>query len=165
MKKKLEFLVLAFIIISSIYFMNTTTSRYLSQVNSVSDLDVAIPQISMDVGEVTNNLMLPGDSREVEFYVKNYDTRVNDVLMEYYINVDFIDSTIPVSYKIYDITDNSETLLSETSNGFGPITLKYGTEEDRHFKIIFTWDEKDNSTSYAGKQFSFKIEVNATQEV
>lgn len=166
MKTKIKFLIITFIIISSIYLINATTSRYSSEINSTSNVDVAIPQIELKLGSAENKLMFPGDSREVEFYIQNYSgIKVNEVLMSYYINLDITDSSIPINYRIYDITGNSQTELSQTSEGFGPVTLNYGTEEDRHFKIVFTWDENNNSASYAGKQFSFKIEVNATQEI
>ena len=166
MRLKFKFFILTFIIISSIYLINTTTSRYLSEINSKSNVDVAIPQIELETNNPTNTMMFPGDSREVEFYVKNYkDTKINEVLMTYYIDLDIIDSSIPLQYRIYDITENTQTELVQTAEGFGPITLNYGEEEERHFKIIFTWDENDNNVSYASKQFSFNLEVNATQEI
>ena len=166
MKTKVKFLILAFIIISSIFFINSTTSRYLSEVNSKSDVDVAIPQLDIEVSNVSKDLMFPGDTKEVEFYIKNYNsTSINEVLMTYYITLDIIDSTIPLNYKIYDITQNNQIELPQTAQGFGPITLNYGIQEDRHYKIVFSWDESDNSATYAGKQFKFNIEVNAIQQI
>ena len=109
MKTKVKFLILAFIIISSIFFINSTTSRYLSEVNSKTDVDVAMPQIEIEVSNVSKELMFPGDTKEVEFYIKNYDNiNINEVLMTYYITLDITDSTIPLNYKIYDITQNNQ---------------------------------------------------------
>lgn len=166
MKMKFKFIILTFTIISSIYLINTTTSRYLSEISAKNNVDVAVPQIELDTVNTTNTLMFPGDSQEVEFHIKNYDDiNINEVLMTYYINLDITNSSIPLNYKIYDITGDNQTELAQTAEGFGPVTLNYGTQEDRYFKIVFTWDENDNSVLYASKQFEFQIEINATQEI
>ena len=167
MKLKLKLLISAFIIISSIYLINITSSRYISEINSKSNINVAIPQIELDTNAVdTSNLILPGDTQSVEFNVKNYEnTSINEVLMNYYIELNITKSDIPLTYKIYEITDNSETELNETAEGYGPIKLNYGTEEEKKFKIVFLWDEIKNNTSYASKDFKFEIKIKAEQVI
>ena len=54
MRLKFKFFIHTFIIISSIYLINTTTSRYLSEINSKSNVDDAIPQIELETNNPTN---------------------------------------------------------------------------------------------------------------
>ena len=167
MKLKLKVFIITFIIVSSAYLINITSSRYISEMNSTSDINVAIPQVELDTSSITTtDLMLPGETRDVEFSVKNYrDNESNEVLLDYYINLNITEQSIPLTYTIYEITENTEVELSQTSEGFGPVTLNFGSEEEKRFKIIFKWDEQYNDPSYASKQFKFEIEVNATQVV
>lgn len=168
MKKMIKFIVIIFIITSSIYLINTTKSRYVSEVNIKNNVNVAIPQIELDTSTLTlttENLM-PGDSVSCDFYIRNYNnSKINEVLMKYYINLEITKEDFPLNYTIYDITDGREVSLSETTEGFGPITLNYGTVENKKYRIVFTWDEDKNSDTYANKQFIFKILVNATQDI
>ena len=167
MKRKIKFAMILFIIISSIFFIKTTNSRYISEINSNNNLDVAVPQIVLDSSSIdTSALIFPGDSVECEFYVKNYEnSKINEVLMTYYIKLNITESAIPLTYKIYEISGTNETELVQNDEGFGPITLNYGTEEEKHYKIIFTWYKNNNNVQYADKQFSFNIEINATQVI
>ena len=165
MKRKIKFLIVMFIIISTVYFLNITNSRYTSETNIKENLDIAIPRISLKI-ENTIDSMLPGDTRTYNFSVNNTENSgINEVQMEYYINVNITQSDLPLTYKIYKLEGTTETELENTSNGYGPITLNYGTEETQNFKIIFTWDETQNSVEYANKSYKFSIEVNSTQVI
>ncbi len=165
MKRKIKFLIVIFIFISTVYFLNITNSRYTSEANIKENLDIAIPRISLKT-ENTIDSMLPGDTRTYNFSVNNTEnSEINEVQMEYYINVNITQSDLPLTYKIYKLEGTTETELENTSNGYGPITLNYGTEETQNFKIIFTWDETKNSVEYANKSYKFSIEVNSTQVI
>lgn len=167
LRRKIEFVLITTIFIATMFFVNYTNSRYVSDVNIQDDVNVAIPQIVLDTTQ--NNLtnpILPGDTTSYEFYINNYNgTNQNEVLMTYYINLDLIAQNIPLTYRIYQITGTTETELAQTTEGFGPITLDYEQQESQHFKIVFTWDENDNSVYYENKNFDFKIKINATQVV
>lgn len=167
MKRKIKFAMILFIIISSMYLVKTTNSRYISKINSNNSLDVAVPQITLDNFSMnTSELVLPGDSVECEFYIKNYEnSKINEVMMAYYINLNITEQGIPLTYKIYEISGTKEIELAYNEKGFGPVTLNYGTEETKKYKIIFTWDKNNNSNQYANKQFSFNVKVNATQVI
>ena len=167
LRRKIEFVIVTTMFIATMFLVNYTNSRYMSEVNIQYDLNVAIPQIVLDTSQ--NNLtnpILPGDTTSYEFYINNYnDINQNEVLMTYYINLELSTQDIPLTYKIYQIAGTTETELTQDTEGYGPITLDYEQQQSQHFKIIFTWDENDNSVSYANKQFSFKIKINATQVV
>lgn len=168
MKKIIKFLIIIFIFSSSIYLMNTTKSRYASGINIKNNVNVAVPIIELDTSTLNSSLstILPGDSRSCEFSIRNNkDSKINEVLMSYYINLDITNQGLPLTYKIYDMTNGTEQELTQTSNGFGPITLNYGQEQNSRYKITFTWDESQNSDTLANQNFSFKVLVNATQEI
>lgn len=164
--KKIKFLIVIFILVSTVYLLNVTNSRYTSEANIKESLDIAIPRISLETENITIDTMLPGDTRTYNFNIKNTEnSEINEVQMEYYINVNVTQGDLPLTYKIYSIDGTAETELESTSNGYGPITLNYGTAETKNFKIIFTWDETQNSVEYANKSYKFNIEVNSTQVI
>lgn len=165
MKRKIKYIIIIFIIISGMYLVNKTNSRYISEMNFNTDIDVAVPQIILDDSKINiNELIAPGDSVECEFYVRNYENlKINEVLMEYYIRLNMIESEIPLTCKIYEVVGNSETELSKIGDEFGPITLNYGEEQEKKYKIKFTWESTNNDVQYANKQFTFKIEINSEQ--
>lgn len=166
MKRRIKFIVIIFVIISSISFIDTTKSRYLSELNMSDNISVAIPQIVIDMENNQNATIIPGNTKFYEFCVKNYEnTKINEVLMNYYIVPNITKSDIPLTYKVYEITGSAQVELTQTSEGFGPITLNYGTEEEKKYKITFTWAESNNDVSYANKEFKFKIGINATQVI
>lgn len=145
--------------------INTTNSRYLAELKAENSLDLAIPKVVLDTNDFAEQI-LPGETLSYEFYVKNHeDNNINEVLMEYYFKINITQDDLPLEYKVFDITENTEVELSETADGIGPIELKYGEIQENNYRIDFIWDENDNSSEYANKQFSFKIELNATQVV
>lgn len=168
MKNKIKYIIFAFVLVSSIYLVNTAKSRYVSEMSMKNNVSVAIPQIEIDASTLTltaDNL-LPGNTTSCEFYVRNYNgAKINEVLMKYYLDIEITNEGFPLDYQIYDVTRGSNILLNKTTEGFGPITLNYGTQEERRYKIIFTWDESKNSDTYASSQFDFKILVNAVQDI
>lgn len=165
MKRKIKFLIVIFIFVSSVYLLNITKSRYTSETNIKENLDIAIPRISLET-ENTIESMLPGDTRTYNFSIKNSENaKINEVEMQYYININITKNDLPLTYKIYSVEGTKEKELIITTNGYGPITLNYETEETNNFKIIFTWDETQNSVEYASKSYKFNIEVNSIQVI
>lgn len=159
---------LGFITISTICVMNTSFSRYFSQVSSTSNISVAIPQIELEnvnTAFVTGR-MIPGETRTIEFDVKNFkNADINEVLMQYYIDLNIETNTIPFTYEIYQVNGTNEVKLNKTASGFGPVQLGYGSQETKHFKLVISWAETDNNVSYADQQFQFRIAVNAEQVI
>ena len=164
MKSKVKLLIMVIIIIAAVCFVNITRSRYLSEVTAVGDIDAAIPIITLNENVIESQLMLPGDSREFEFYVSNKENdSINEVEMNYYLTIALTKTEIPLTYKLYEISNNTQNEVTKTNDKYGPFNLPYGTESQRHFKIVVSWDENDNSYTYAGKENKFNIEINATQ--
>ena len=161
MKRKVKFVIAVFITLCSICFITITNSRYASNVNLNGNVDVAIPQIVLNTDNILNkSTILPGETVTYEFNVQNFEnSKINEVQMDYYININQIINQLPITYKIYMINGTNETELTQTTNGFGPITLKYGKEQTTSFKLIYTWDEKNDDVSYANKDYSFNISV------
>ncbi len=164
MKSKIKLLIMIIIVAAVVCFVNITRSRYMSEMTAVGNIDAAIPIIVLNEGSLDNQLMLPGDSKTYEFYVGNKDgSDINEVKMNYYINVELTKNEIPLTYKLYEITNNGENEITKTDGKFGPFVLDYGVEQNRHFKLVIEWNENDNSVNYAGKQNTFSLKINATQ--
>lgn len=159
MKKKIIFGTIIFTIICCVYLIKITNSRYISKVNIDGNIDVAVPQIVLDVKNYSDSFtLLPGQTQELEFSIKNYnDLRTNEVLMEYYIKINTTKLDLPLEYELYEVSSTNEKKLTANSQGFGPITLNYGNQEEKKYKLKFSWDENDNKISYVNKQYSFQI--------
>ena len=159
MKRRIKFIISAFIIICTIVVINKTNSRYISQVNMDGNINVAVPQIVVDTSNYIDSIsILPGETQTLEFSVKNYkDSKVNEILMEYYININVTNSNIPLTYKLYEISGTNENELNQKTEGFGPITLNYENQEEKKYKLEFAWDENNNNISYASQEFSYEI--------
>lgn len=159
MKKKIIFGTIIFTIICCVYLIKITNSRYISKVNIDGNIDVAVPQIVLDVKNYSDSFtLLPGQTQEMEFSIKNYnDLRTNEVLMEYYIKINTTKLDLPLEYELYEVSSTNEKKLTANSQGFGPITLNYGNQEEKKYKLKFSWDENDNNISYVNKQYSFQI--------
>lgn len=161
MKRKVKFFIVVFIILCSICFVTITNARYASNVNMNGNVDVAIPKIVLNTSNISStSTMLPGETVTYEFDVQNYeDSKINEVQMNYYININSVKNELPITYKLYAINGTSETELTQTTSGFGPITLNYGKKQTTSFKLVYTWDEKSDDVSYANKGYSFNISV------
>ena len=110
--------------------------------------------------------MIPGQTIEYEFNIKNTDGNLtNEVLINYYIKLTAQDSNLPVTYKIYDITNGTEKELPMTSNQTALISLGYENVENHKYKIQFKWPEESDSLTYADKQMNFNLDVYAEQVV
>ena len=159
MKKKIIFGTIIFTIICCVYLIKITNSRYISKVNIDGNIDVAVPQIVLDVKNYSDSFtLLPGQTQELEFSIKNYnDLKINEVLMEYYIKINTTKLDLPLEYELYEVSSTNEKKLTANSQGFGPITLNYGNQEEKKYKLKFSWDENDNKISYVNKQYSFQI--------
>lgn len=163
MNKKTKLILIICTVLTSIYVINLTSSRYLSSINTTDNVDVAMPRIILETPEISNN-MLPGDTYEYTFYVKNNENnKINEVLMSYYVNINIENQDLPLTYEVYSVSNNQETKLEQNTSGYGPVTLDYGEEKNNQYKIIFKWAETENSVTYASKQFSFNIELTAEQ--
>ena len=164
MKSKIKLLIMIIIVVAVVCFVNITRSRYVSEMTAVGNIDAAIPIIVLNEGSLDNQLMLPGDSKTYEFYVGNKDgTDINEVKMNYYIDIVLTQNEIPLTYKLYEVTNSGENEVTKTDGKYGPLVLDYGVEQNRHFKLVINWNENDNSVTYAGKQNTFNLKINATQ--
>lgn len=166
LRKKLKLVIAIFIVISIIWIINISRSRYLLETNVKSNLDVAIPQTALVGENVSIDSMLPGDTRSYDFYVNNYENgQTNEILMEYYLNVNVIEGNLPLTYKIYEVNGANQTELSKNEKGYGPTQMNYETQESKQYRIVFTWDEHNNSDTYANQNYTFQIQVNSIQVI
>lgn len=166
MRKRIFFIIIIFCVICSVYLVRNTNSRYLSEISMDADINVAVPQIVIDMNNNLNSFqILPGESQELEFSIKNYnELKINEVLMDYYINIDTKKMDLPLIYELYEISGTNENQLSENSQGFGPIKLAFGDKEEKTYKLRVIWNENENNMSYVNEQYSFQILVD-TKEI
>lgn len=90
---------------------------------------------------------------------------ISEVKLNYYIAISY-ESNLPLTYEIYDITNETENKLYTNNDKTELITLGLESIEEHKYKIIFTWPlENNEATLYAGKQNLFYIDVYAEQKM
>ena len=147
-----------------VFTFNVTSSRYKGELQGEAKDIVAIPIISLDnpTFNYTLEKMLPGDIRESDFYVSNYDEKnTNEVLMKYYLKVT-LDSEIPIEVTL---TDEEGTVLTLNDKKTEKYELPYDDKMKTKYHIKVEWNEDDNSYEYAGKDISLTIDLIAVQVV
>lgn len=163
--KKKPFILLIFCVsILFLFTFNFTSSRYMGQLSGEVDDIVAVPILNLENPIFNNTIenMLPGDIKEADFYVTNYDDeKNNEVLMKYYLNVR-LDSEIPIKVILTD-ENGKELSLNEGKTDEYEIPYKTKTKVKYHIKL--EWDEKDNSYDYASKDIKLMIDLTALQVV
>ena len=163
--KRKPFIILMFCVsILFLFTFNVTSSRYMGElVGSANDV-VAVPIISLDNPNFTYEAqdMLPGDVRESDFYVNNYENDLtNEVAMKYYLKIK-LDSVIPLTVTLTD-KDDTEIVLDDNRTKEFELPYKEKMRDKYHIKI--EWNEKDNSYEYAGKDIKLTIDLISTQVV
>lgn len=171
MKKKnnkIKYFVLFILMLISSFTMNLTNSRYTSQTSMDNTLEIAKPVLEM-VSDSANTLenMYPGQEVEYYFSVKNTDGNVNnEVVLNYYIEVAYKNTNLPLTYTVYQIADDgTETQLATTSNKTDKILIGFGNIETHKYKIKFTWPISENSITYQNKQLEVDVNVFAEQKI
>lgn len=154
-------------IISTIFALNATASRYIGTFTANDDI-IAIPVLTLSNNEEEYQItdMIPGDIVTKEFYVSNKDNNnSNEVLLSYYFNIDIEKTASTPPLKIELLDENNNNLLSENSNTSTRVELSYNTSEEviQKYKLKITWDSKDSNYTYAGQEISYKIVLQAEQ--
>ena len=166
-KMKFKYIILFILILICSFSIGLTNSRYTSSKKIGDSLPIAKPILEFEpVSNSRINDMLPGQMVTYDFNIKNTDGNItNEVLINYYIKVTCEDNNLPITYKIYDITDATEEEVTVTSEQTSLITLGYKEIENHKYRIKFTWLSSDKAASYADKQTEFNIEVYAEQAI
>ncbi len=164
-KIRIKYILVFILILICAYSIGLTNSRYASETNYSNNLEIAKPVIEIESNsnkKIEN--MLPGDKAEYIFYVKNTDNvNVNEIMLNYYIKVVIPENEIPLTYKIYDITNGTEKEINVDSNKTDLISLGFENIENHKYKIKFIWPENEKDYSYSNKEMKFDIEVYAEQ--
>lgn len=167
MKRLLHFFILFIFIIILLYSIYLrTSSRYVGQTVS-NDSVIAIPilTLSNNTATYTASNMKPGDVQTYDFQVSNYENgKINEVLLEYYFTVN-VETVIPLTVEIYDITDGGETLIPLKNGVTDRISINYGEEILRKYRLKIIWDVSNNDVSYADKSITCNIALRGEQVV
>ncbi len=160
---KCRYLLIIFIGVLYLSTFNFTTSRYIGELQSDSDI-VAIPILTLSNNqlEVKVEDMLPGETREVPFIVSNKENdQLNEVLLDYNIKITS-DNIIPLTLELYNDKDEKLTL---TENKTAEERMPYDAEATRNYKLKIIWNEKDNDYTYANKTSHISVELTGTQVI
>ena len=97
---------------------------------------------------------------EYDFIINNYvENEINEVNLDYVIEINASESNFPVEYELYDMKTNK--VLPLTDGKSEKLKLKSNEKEERHFKIIIKWKEL---TEELAESVDLKLKVEAEQE-
>lgn len=166
-KLRIKYVVLFILILICVFSIKLTNSRYSSDSDYKDDLEIAKPIVQMESDSSTDiGNMLPGDTIEYLFNIKNTDdTNKNEVMLNYYIKIVIPDDGLPLTYKIYDITDGEEKELEVNNNQTELISLGFENIENHKYKLKLTWPEDKNDVAFSNTNMKFDIEVYAEQVI
>ena len=167
LEKKTCILLVFSISILFLFTFNVTSGRYMGELEGEAKDIMAIPLISLEnpTFNYISSKMLPGDIRESDFYVSNYNeenqNEVNEVLMKYYLKIK-LDSKVPVKVTLTS-EDGTEITLDE--NRTAKYELPYDNKMKTKYHIKIEWDETEDNYEYAGKDINLTIDLIAIQVV
>ena len=166
-KNPLTYFGIFFIVIAFFYTFNVTTSRYMGQLSANDDI-IAQPVLTLSNNKATYTIedMFPGLETTYEFQVSNSENgKINEVLLDYHFSVN-IGSEIPIKTEIYEVMQGGEEKLLDLTDGKTEnISMDYGEEVVKDYKLKIIWDKKDNNLQYASKKVTCNINLEAEQVV
>ena len=156
--------ILVFIIgILYISTFDVTSSRYLGQISSNSEV-LAVPVISLNQTGATYDLtkMKPGDTKELEFIVTNKENeQINEVLLSYDLEF-IINGNLPLNFKLFSEDGQEISLLN---NKTSEQRLDFGLEASKKYRLQVIWNKEDNNLEYANVTGNLQINLRAIQVV
>lgn len=146
-KEKLIILMLFIIIF---LLVNFSVSKYRFLITENGKAVIAEPIIIFEKGEVINTeYNKKSGELEFAFKIKNYldDSNINEVDFMYNLEIIETNTNFPISYKLIDVTNNEEIIL--TNNISSNFFISKGNKEEDSYKLIINWDESKNLSTYS----------------
>lgn len=146
-KEKLIILMLFIIIF---LLVNFSVSKYRFLITENGKAVIAEPIIIFEKGEVINTeYNKKSGELEFAFKIKNYldDSNINEVDFMYNLEIKETNTNFPISYKLIDVTNNEEIIL--TNNISSNFFISKGNKEEDSYKLIINWDESKNLSTYS----------------
>ncbi len=106
-----------------------------------------------------------GEERSFDFKVSNTESDlVNEVLLNYTLSIN-LNTIVPVKVTLYDITSGSEQEVKLSDNKTENLSMSYGTQEIRTYRLKLNWSNTDNDVKYAGQQILCTIQLDGEQVI
>lgn len=169
--KKSKFNNIRFIIIISIFLLiifsiRMTNSRYISGASSETDLIAkAILTLSNDTLTFTADNLLPGNTKEYDFSVANYDEiNTNEVDIAYHLEITEPSGENPLTMELRKLNTGTGSTVAVTNGKTANIDLGYEGKQITNYKLILKWDESKKDSKFAGLNLQYKIKLVAEQK-
>ena len=145
-------------------------SRYSTTVAGSGSVSVARPVVVYTsssnpwFGDGDPAAFKPGQTLERHFSVRNVDgTAHNEVSMQYEIIVSVAVPSVPVLPLTYSVKAWNET-AQDWLDYLGPVSMGFGANEEHLYKLVITWDKKDNSATFMDLTQQIRIDITAVQK-
>ncbi len=158
------------IAIFTVFTFNVSNSRYVGKITADENV-LAVPVLTLSNNSqsyVVAN-MIPGETKEYEFSISNVDgENTNEVLLEYIFKIE-TETSIPISVKLYEKTENVEKEISIVDGKTEAIRLNVVNQTSdritKNYIVRLIWDANNNNYEYAQKEINCSIMLEAVQVV
>ena len=153
-------------IVGLFFFSNYSFSRYITTSDGSGNLEIASPAITLSNTEIQCDIedILPGEEGECSFTVSNKDeSQLSEVSLNYYFIVT-LNSKVPLKMTLYDVDNDEKISIDDDGKAINSyMKMSFDEEEEKSYKIIVSWDEKDNDWTYAGQAITLNVELKGLQ--
>lgn len=177
-KLKVEICILFILLISLLFLVPYTLSRFKTEARSDAVMDIAffVANDEYTHEEITLDDMTPGDSKSYTFSVSNFiDNNRTDVNIDYYVEI-ATTTNLPLDYELYSIDGDNQTnaiisdeIISDDDGTYFRIiktSNKYFNFNDNltdYYKLTVNFENEYKNFKYQGVSENIEIRINAKQ--
>ena len=166
--KRLPLRYIILLLLLTLSISAVSLSRYSTTVAGSGSVSVARPVVAYtpasDPWYGDPAAFKPGQMLERHFSVRNFNgTAHNEVSMQYEIIVSVAVPSVPVLPLTYSVKAWNET-AQDWLDYLGPVSMGFGANEEHLYKLVITWDKKDNSATFMDLTQQIRIDITAVQK-
>ena len=159
-KRKKNDLLIVIITILVIGINNMSLSKYDYIANGNAQVEIAKAIVVLEKDEtIQKQIDQNSFPLEYNFVLNNYkEDKVNEVDLEYNIEIEAVEENFPVSYILFDCDNNTQIQLTEGKTE--KMHLQKFQKQSRKFKLYLQWKELDVEL---GEEIEINLKINAIQ--
>ena len=161
-KRNIILIILSLFTVFLIY--NFTFAKFHSNISGSANAQIATPIIELVGSNKIVGIDYDDTANQIEynFAVNNFDNleNVNQVDLNYILQIKNDNSDFPISYKLYDVNNNEIILENNTTES---IRLGKDIKTTHHYKLIIRYADKGNGINIINKLNNLDITLSANQ--
>lgn len=159
-RKRKSDLLIIIITILIIGMNNVSLSKYDYRANGSAQVEIAKAILVLEKDEtIKKQIDQNSFPLEYDFTLNNYkEDKINEVDLEYNIEIEASEANFPVSYILFDCDNNTPIQLTEGKSE--TMYLQKFEKQSRKFKLYLQWKELDADLE---EEIEINLKINAIQ--